>query len=97
MQAIDDLLEQIKNLMAVQARMKAANKHYRKNGTMKGFEGREDWLPTSWDAGIKYDGRKVPYPPSKLAKNGAAIRRLKPKLQKLQDQQMEGSGEYAYA
>lgn len=93
MQKINELLEQIERLMADQQRMKAANKHYRKHKTMRGFTGVPDNSAEHWDSDVKLQENRVPYPPAVLASNSATIRRLKPKLQKLQDQQMDMEGE----
>ena len=74
---VEDLIIE---LMDDHARMKAANAHCRKHGTMRGFEDISGGEAEKWDAERKLKSSGMPYPPNIVTNSGARIRRLKTKL-----------------
>jgi len=91
--AIEKVKEKVEKLIAEQAEMKRRNAYYRKYKTMKGYPSLDDGAAEHWDNEIKkgYSFHQSPHPGYQLANNNANIKRLKERLQKLQDQQAQGA------
>lgn len=66
--------------------MKKVNAYYRKNGTMKGFEGISDEKAAEIDEAVKnsYSWITAPYAPYQLSNNNAEINRLKKRIATLE-------------
>ena len=82
--AIPKVKNQILDLIGDHSRMKAANAHYRKHKTMKGFDDIGDGEAKKWDAECKLKPTGMPYPPNIITNSGAKIRKLKSKLMVLE-------------
>lgn len=72
--------------------MKTVNAYYRKNGTMKGFEGISDEKAAEIDEGVKnsYSWITAPYAPYELSNNNAEINRLKKRIAALESRKEVG-------
>lgn len=84
-QAVEKLTEKLNTCEKEQQYMKSANAHYRKNGTMKGFDNISDEQAAKMDESIQggYSWAQVPYPSYMLTNNNAEIRRLKKRIEQL--------------
>lgn len=84
--AIIKLKEKLQSCQDLQDHMKKANAHYRKHGTMKGFDGISDEKAANMDEAIKngYSWEKAPYPSYRLSNNNAEINRLKKRIASLE-------------
>ena len=80
--ALEKLENKLKDLEEAHAEAKARNAYYRKNGTMKGYEGMSDEEAASFDKGIEkaYSWDKQPYPAYVLQSNNAEIKRIKNRI-----------------
>lgn len=92
-------LERLRNKLSVlevnQAEMKIANAYYRKNKTMRGYDGCTDKQADRLDAEIKagYSWEQCPYPSFTLTNNNANIKRIRERiagLEKLSAKPAEG-------
>lgn len=83
--AITKLQEKLAQCEAKQEYMKAANRYYRKNGTMLGYEEIKDEEAGQLDQNIRddYSRENIPYPSYKLSYNNANIRRLRERIKSL--------------
>ena len=90
--AIIKLKEKLQSCQDLQDHMKKANAHYRKHGTMKGFDGISDEKAANLDEAIKngYSWEKAPYPSYRLQNNNAEINRLKKRIASLERQDETG-------
>ena len=72
--------------------MKKVNAYYRKNGTMKGFEGISDEKAAEIDEAVKsdYSWITAPYAPYQLSNNNAEINRLKKRIESLERREETG-------
>ncbi len=72
--------------------MKKVNAYYRKNGTMKGFEGISDEKAAEIDEAVKsdYSWITAPYAPYELSNNNAEINRLKKRIESLERREETG-------
>ena len=72
--------------------MKKVNAYYRKNGTMKGFEGISDEKAAEIDESVKndYSWITAPYAPYELSNNNAEINRLKKRIESLERREETG-------
>lgn len=88
-QAIEKLTEKLNACQKSQEYMKAANKYYRKNGTMKGFADLDDEKAEKIDAKIKnsYSWERQPFPQYHLQGNNQEIHRLKKAYRRTYPQQ----------
>jgi hypothetical protein len=93
--AIEMLQDKIDELEADQTRMKSANAHYKKYGTMKDFELLTDEEASRIDTKIEsgYSWDKRPYPSYKLTNNNANIKNTKQRLERLVAVKEEGTKE----
>jgi len=84
-EAIPKLEAQLLALEENQAYMKRANAHYRKHGTMKGFDGIADDKAITIDEKIRngYSWTKQPYGSYTLQNNNANIRRIRNRIEGL--------------
>lgn len=84
--AIDKLKNKLADLEENQAKMKACNAYYRKNKTLKGYEGISDERAEQLDAEIKgaYSWLQQPFPAYQLTNNNAEIRRTKERIAELE-------------
>lgn len=82
--ALEKLRNKLADLEEGQARMKAANAYYRKNGTMKGYEGISDARAEKLDAEIALTWYKQPYGSFRLTNNNAEIKRTKERISELE-------------
>lgn len=71
---------------------KKVNAHYRKDGTMKGFEGISDEKAAEIDEAVKsdYSWITAPYAPYQLSNNNAEISRLKKRIESLERREETG-------
>lgn len=86
-EAITKLKDKLEKLQTYQIHMKAVNAYYRKNGTVKGFEGISDKEAEEMDEETKngYSSRmNVPFAPFELSNNNAEISRLKKRIDALE-------------
>lgn len=85
-EAIAKLKEKLKKRQDLQSYMKKVNAYYRKNGTVKGFEGISDEKAAEIDEAVKngYSLVTVPYAPFQLSNNNAEINRLKKRIAALE-------------
>lgn len=72
--------------------MKKVNAYYRKNGTMKGFEGISGEKAAQIDESVKndYSWITAPYAPYELSNNNAEINRLKKRIESLERREETG-------
>jgi len=91
-EAVTKLKEKLEKLQNFQNRMKTVNAYYRKNGTMKGFEGISDEKAAEIDEGVKnsYSWITAPYAPYELSNNNAEINRLKKRIAALESRKEVG-------
>ena len=85
-EAVTKLKEKLEKLQNFQSHMKKVNAYYRKNGTMKGFEGISDEKAAEIDEAVKnsYSWITAPYAPYELFNNNAEINRLKKRIAALE-------------
>lgn len=78
-EAVTKLKEKLQQRQDLQSHMKKVNAYYRKNGTMKGFEGISGEKAAQIDESVKndYSWITAPYAPYELSNNNAEINRLK--------------------
>ena len=81
-EAVTKLKEKLQQRQDLQSHMKKVNAYYRKNGTMKGFEGISDEKAAQIDESVKndYSWITAPYAPYELSNNNAEINRLKKRI-----------------
>lgn len=94
--AIEKLEAKVEKLTQDQERYKRVNAYYRKNKTLKGFEGISDDEAAKLDKDIENSYYEVPYPPYVLQNNNANIRRIKERIEnikKLKQQAAEKEAE----
>lgn len=91
-EAVTKLKDKLEKLQNFQNRMKTVNAYYRKNGTMKGFEGISDEKAAEIDEGVKnsYSWITAPYAPYELSNNNAEINRLKKRIAALESRKEVG-------
>ena len=83
--AIQKLQDKLEMCEKSQKYMKEVNAYYRKNGTCEGFPGMEAARAARLDESVRqaYSWDKQPFPSYALTNNGAEIRRLKQRIEKL--------------
>lgn len=83
--AIEKLQNKLVDLEESQLNMKKANAHYRKQGTMKGFEDITDEAAAALDDKINkgYSWDKQPYPSYHLTNNNGSIKQVKDRIAEL--------------
>ena len=88
-EAITKLEAQLAALEENHTYMKQANAHYRKHGTMKGFDGVADDKATEIDVKIKngYSWCQQPYASYSLQNNNANMRRIRKRIKSLKSKQ----------
>lgn len=81
-EAIAKLKEKLKKRQDLQSYMKKVNAYYRKNGTVKGFEGISDEKAAEIDEAVRngYSWITAPYASFQLSNNNAEINRLKKRI-----------------
>lgn len=91
-EAVTKLKSKLEKLQNFQSYMKTVNSYYRKNGTMKGFEGISDEKAANIDETVKnsYSWITVPYAPYELSQNNAEINRLKKRIAILERREETG-------
>ena len=91
-EAVDKLKEKLQQRQDLQSHMKKVNAYYRKNGTMKGFEGISDEKAAEIDESVKndYSWITAPYAPYELSNNNAEINRLKKRIESLERREETG-------
>ena len=86
--AIDKLKDKLAGLTADQTRMKAANAHWRKHKTMKGFSGMSDDSAARIDEKMKgaypFVQKNGPYESFKLSNNNANMKRVRDRIAQLE-------------
>lgn len=84
-EAISKLEAKLAECQADQEKMKAANAHYRKHGTMKGYPGMDDYDARAFDEKIRNrpSYAQQPYPSFTLTNNNANIRRIEKRIKEL--------------
>jgi len=84
-QAIEKLTAKLEECQKNQEYMKATNKYYKKNGTLKGYPDISDDEAIRLDAQIKnnYSWEQQPYPAYRLQNNNQEINRLKKRINEL--------------
>lgn len=84
--AVEKLTAKIEFLENKQKRMKAANAHYRKHKTMRGYAKLSDEAADRLDQEIKagYSWQQCPYPSFELTNNNATLRATKERLTQLE-------------
>ena len=87
-----ELKEKLQQRQEQQSYMKKVNAYYRKNGTMKGFEGISDEKAAEIDEAVKsdYSWINAPYAPYELSNNNAEINRLKKRIESLERREETG-------
>ncbi|MDO4563927.1 MAG: DUF3560 domain-containing protein [Clostridia bacterium] len=90
--AVTKLKEKLQKLQDFQSYMKKVNAYYRKNGTMKGFEGISDEKAAEIDEAVKsgYSWETAPYAAYRLSNNNAEINRLKKRIASLERREETG-------
>lgn len=90
--AVTKLKEKLQKLQDFQSYMKKVNAYYRKNGTMKGFEGISDEKAAEIDEAVKsgYSWESAPYAAYRLSNNNAEINRLKKRIASLERREETG-------
>lgn len=91
-EAVVKLKEKLEKRQDLQNHMKKVNAYYRKNGTMKGFEGISDEKAAKIDEDVKnsYSRINLPYAPYELSNNNAEINRLKKRIEDLESRAKTG-------
>ncbi|MBS6448087.1 MAG: DUF3560 domain-containing protein, partial [Clostridiales bacterium] len=91
-EAVTKLKEKLQQRQEQQSYMKKVNAYYRKNGTMKGFEGISDEKAAEIDEAVKsdYSWINAPYAPYELSNNNAEINRLKKRIESLERREETG-------
>ena len=91
-EAVTKLKDKLEKLQNFQSHMKTVNAYYRKNGTMKGFEGISDEKAAEIDESVKndYSWITAPYAPYELSNNNAEINRLKKRIAALERREETG-------
>ena len=91
-EAVTKLKDKLEKLQKSQSYMKTVNAYYRKNGTMKGFEGISDEKAAEIDEAVKnnYSWITAPYAPYELSNNNAEINRLKKRIAALERREETG-------
>lgn len=91
-EAVAKLKEKLEKRQNLQNHMKNANAYYRKNGTMKGFEGISDEKAAEIDKAVKndYSWINAPYPPYELSNNNAEINRLRKRIESIESRAETG-------
>ena len=91
-EAVTKLKEKLQQRQDLQSHMKKVNAYYRKNGTMKGFEGISDEKAAQIDESVKndYSWITAPYAPYELSNNNAEINRLKKRIESLERREETG-------
>lgn len=78
--ALEKLQSKVEKLTQNQERYKKMNAYYRKNKTLKGYEGISDDEAVKLDKDIQESYYQVPYAPYVLQNNNANIRRIKERI-----------------
>lgn len=98
--ALEKLKNKLADLEEKQAKMKAMNAYYRKNKTMKGYEGISDERVSEIDAAIESTWYKQPYGSFRLTNNNADIKRTKERIAELEklkeDEEKPIDGKYPH-
>lgn len=81
--ALEKLENKLHDLEELHAKMKAYNAHFRKHGTMKGYEGISDEKAAEMDAAISKSWCKQPCAPYQLTNNNAEMKRIKIRIVEL--------------
>ena len=82
--AIEKLQNKLADIEENHAEMKAQNAHYRKHGTMKGYEGMTDEKAENMDAQIKASiWNNQPFPPYQLTSNTQEMKRIKKRIEEI--------------
>lgn len=82
--AIEKLQCKLQDLEERHAKMKAYNAYYRKNKTMKGFEGMSDETAEKIDTAVKDGFYNAPIAPYQLTNSNAEIKRIKNRIASLE-------------
>lgn len=88
-EAIAKLKEKLEQRQNLQSHMKKVNGYFRKNGTIKGFEGISDEKAAKIDEAVKnaYSWITAPFPSYELSSNNAEINRLKKRIASLESRE----------
>ena len=81
--ALEKLQNKLKDLEEKQAEMKAYNAYYRKNKTLKGFEGLSDEDAERLDKEIEKSWYQQPFAPYELSNNNGKIKQTKERIAEL--------------
>ncbi len=84
--AVEKLQEKLQAERENHAEMVRRNAWYRKNGTMKGYEGLSDEKAAALDRSIKSAAiySNIPYPPYELSNSSARIRTIKQRIEEIE-------------
>lgn len=81
-EAVQKLKNQLVELEASHELMKKANQHFKKCGSLEGFEGPEGFREKA-ESYLKFAGEYVPFPGFSLSNSSAEIRRIKMRVEYL--------------
>ena len=87
--ALEKLQNKLNDLEEKHAKMKAYNVYYRKNKTMKGFEGISDETAEKLDKSVESGWYNAPIAPYQLTNSNAEIKRLKCRIAELERMKAE--------
>lgn len=85
--ALEELKEKLAQMESVHKEMVARNKHYFKNGTMKGYGDFTDDRAAKMDLAIQGTYEKKPYASYQLQNSNQEIRRIKMRIKALEHEQ----------
>lgn len=97
-EALDKLKAKLEKLETRQAHMKKVNAYYRKHQTCHGCEGVSSELAFKLDAGMEgaYSWETAPYPAYRLSNSNQEIKRIKDRIQQLEQTREDGFVGWAF-
>ena len=92
--ALEELKEKLAQMESAHKEMVARNKHYFKNGTMKGYGDFTDERAAKLDLAIQGTYEKKPYASYQLQNSNQEIRRIKMRIKALEHEQSREAETY---